>query len=167
VTRVAAISVDLDEIPCYADIHGLEPPDPEAAHAIYRKALVRFERLFSDLQIPATFFVVGRDLIEERNAALIAHLHGQGHEIANHSADHPYDMIRKQRGQLRDQVARGADAIERVTGVRPVGFRAPGYSVSDTLFEVLQEQSVRYDSSLFVSPLYYAAKAAAMAAALF
>ena len=36
------------------------------------------------------------------------------------------------------QPAEGAAAIARVTGRRPVGFRAPGYTVSDPLFDALE-----------------------------
>lgn len=162
--RLASVSIDLDEVSCYAAIHGLEPPPELSAHEIYRKAVPRYEMLLSELQIPATFFVVGRDMQDEKSAALVARLHAQGHEIANHSANHYYDLIRRERAVLRDEVAAGADAIEKVTGVRPIGFRAPGYSVSDTLFEVLDELSVRYDSSIFPCPAYYGLKALAMAA---
>jgi peptidoglycan/xylan/chitin deacetylase (PgdA/CDA1 family) len=162
--RLASVTIDLDEVPCYAAIHGLEPPPGPSAHEIYRKALPRYEALLSELHIPATFFVVGRDMQDEQSATLVARLHAQGHEIANHSASHYYDLIRRERAVLRDEVAAGAEAIEKVTGVRPIGFRAPGYSVSDTLFEVLGELSVRYDSSVFPCPAYYGLKALAMAA---
>jgi peptidoglycan/xylan/chitin deacetylase (PgdA/CDA1 family) len=160
---VVSVTIDLDEVPCYTAIHGLEPPPERSAHAIYRKALPRYEKLLSELQIPATFFVVGGDLQDQESAALVARLHRQGHEIANHSANHYYDLIRRERAVLRDEVAKGAEAIEKVTGTRPIGFRAPGYSVSDTLFEVLDELCVRYDSSVFPCPAYYGAKALAMA----
>jgi peptidoglycan/xylan/chitin deacetylase (PgdA/CDA1 family) len=73
-------------------------------------------------------------------------------------------LIRRESAVLRDEVALGAEAIERVTGVRPKGFRAPGYAVSDTLFEVLEELAVGYDSSLLPCPLYYGAKALIMSA---
>jgi hypothetical protein len=162
--RLASVSVDLDEVNCYTDIHALQSPPPNAAHAIYCRALPRFRDLFAQTQIRATFFAIGRDLQHEPNAALIAELHQQGHEIANHSLDHYYDLIRRDRDTIRAQVAQGAEAIEKVTGARPVGFRAPGYSVSDALFEILAELSVGYDSSVFPCPAYYGLKALALAA---
>ncbi|MCA9614879.1 MAG: polysaccharide deacetylase, partial [Myxococcales bacterium] len=63
--RLAALSVDLDEIGCYAAIHGLPPPSGDAARAIYRRAVPRFERLFDALGVPATFFVIGTDVDDE------------------------------------------------------------------------------------------------------
>lgn len=54
--------------------------------------------------------------------------------------------------------------IERAVGVRPRGFRAPGYTVSDALLATVAETGHTYDSSVFPSPPYYAAKVAAFAA---
>src|SRR5262249_22584349 len=43
------------------------------------------------------------------------------------------------------------------------GFRAPGYTVTDALYEVLDELGVAYASSVFPCPPYYFAKAARLA----
>ncbi len=157
--RLAAVSVDLDEIPCYAAIHGLPSPPPRAARAIYERALPRLTRLFDEERIPATFFAIGSDL-DDPNAARIASLARSGHEIANHSFGHRYDLTRLGRAQIRSEIERGADAIERACGARPEGFRAPGYTITDPVFDVLEELGVVYDSSVFPCPAYYAPKAA-------
>jgi peptidoglycan/xylan/chitin deacetylase (PgdA/CDA1 family) len=161
--RHVSVSIDLDEVPCYTEIHGLPDAPPSAANAVYRKSLPRYQKLFDELHIRATFFVVGRDLGDPQNASLVAELARQGHEIANHTANHYYDLIRRDKSVLRDEIAECADTIQRVTQIRPRGFRAPGYSVSNALFEVLEDLSVTYDSSLLPCPLYYGAKALAMA----
>ena len=161
--RLAAVSVDLDEIGCYAAIHGLAPPDADAARAIYRRALPRLAALFADEGVDATFFAIGADLDAE-NAARLRALLADGHEIANHSLSHLYDLTRQPRARMIDEVRGGADAIERAVGVRPIGFRAPGYTITDALFDVLAELDVTYDSSVFPCPAYYAAKAAALGA---
>src|SRR5690606_41985806 len=128
-----------------------------AARAIYDKALPRLERLFESEGIPATFFAIGSDL-DETNAARLASLARAGHEIANHSFGHRYDLTRLDRASIRREIERGMDAIERACGVRPEGFRAPGYTITDTVFEVLEELGVAYDSSVFPCPAYYAPK---------
>jgi hypothetical protein len=61
---------------------------------------------------------------------------------------------------MEEEVRGGATAIGRVTGEGPVGFRAPGYLVNDELLEVVRDAGAAYDSSVFPSPPYYAAKAA-------
>ena len=43
-----------------------------------------------------------------------------------------------------------------------MGFRAPGYTITDEVFDVLAELGVAYDSSVFPCPAYWAAKAAAI-----
>jgi peptidoglycan-N-acetylglucosamine deacetylase len=162
--RLASVSVDLDEIDCYAAIHGLTAPDDDSLHAVYRRAIGRFEQLFDELELRATFFAIGRDLGDARAAATVARLHRAGHEIGNHSFEHRYDFSRRSAAEQRDDIARGRDAIERATGYRPVGFRAPGYLINDLAFEQLSALGVEYDSSVFPSPGYYLAKTAALAA---
>ena len=108
--RLATISVDLDEIDCYAAIHGLDPPSGDAAHAIYRRALPRHEALFADEGVRATFFAIGRDLDDATAAAAIARLGSAGHEIGNHSYGHLYDLTRRDRRTIRDEIERGAEA---------------------------------------------------------
>jgi peptidoglycan/xylan/chitin deacetylase (PgdA/CDA1 family) len=159
---LCAVSVDLDEVCCYSAIHGLAALPGDAAHAVYRKALPRLVGLFDRLSVPATFFAVGRDLDDVQAGAALRQLAARGHEIGNHSQDHRYDLTRCSRDEMRAQVADGAAAIERATGHKPLGFRAPGYTVTDTLLSVLGELGVTYDSSVFPCPAYYAAKLAAI-----
>ena len=70
--------------------------------------------------------------------------------------------MKRGRAAIAAEIEGGAQAIERATGRRPVGFRAPGYTITDEVFSVLAEQGVRYDSSVFPCPAYWAAKAAAI-----
>lgn len=161
--RLAALSVDLDEIGCYTAIHGLPAPSDDAARAIYRRAVPRFERLFAELGVPATFFVIGAD-VDDENAAALRRLHRAGHELGNHSCSHFYDLTRRERATIAREVREGARRIEDATGASVVGFRAPGYTITDTVFEVLAEQGYRYDASVFPCPAYFGAKAAAIGA---
>jgi hypothetical protein len=163
--RLCAVSVDLDEIPCYTAIHGLSLPLSEAAEqAVYRKAVPRLATLFEAHGVRATFFAIGRDLEQAHATKVLRELAAHGHEIANHSYDHRYDLTRMPEQEMRAQVARGIDAIARAVGQRPRGFRAPGYTFTDTLSRVLQELEVSYDSSVFPCPAYYGPKLLAIGA---
>jgi peptidoglycan/xylan/chitin deacetylase (PgdA/CDA1 family) len=159
--RLCAVSVDLDEIPNYFAIHGLEP-DRGVATAVYDVALDRLESLASGLGIPLTLFAVGSDLERPEAAARLAAARARGHEIANHSLDHRYDLVRLGADAIAEQIERGASAIARATGEAPVGFRAPGYTITDEVFGVLRELGVTYDSSVFPCPAYWTAKTAAI-----
>jgi len=160
--RRCAISVDLDEIHHYFAIHGLGAPPAASAHLVYDIALPRCLAFAADLGIPLTLFVVAADLERPENVALLRRALAEGHEIGSHSKDHLYDLARRSRAEQREQVAGALDLFERHLGIRPAGFRAPGYTVSDQLLEVVAEAGHSYDSSVFPCPSYYAAKAATL-----
>jgi peptidoglycan/xylan/chitin deacetylase (PgdA/CDA1 family) len=159
---LCAVTVDLDEIPNYYAIHGLPEPEGPARTLVYDVALDRLTRLARHLELPLTLFAIGSDLARPEAAARLRAAHEAGAEIANHSLDHRYDLTRLGRAEIRRQVEQGAVAIERAVGTAPVGFRAPGYTITDEVFGVLADVGVAYDSSVFPSMPYWAAKAAAL-----
>jgi hypothetical protein len=161
---VLSVSVDLDEVGCYHAIHGLVGRPEAASRAVWDVAVPRFLELFAGLGVRATFFVVGADLDGGLGAPRARELAAAGHELASHTQTHPYDLVRLPRSERRDEVRRAAEAIAGVTGVATAGFRAPGYIIDDDLARLLADQGHEYDSSVFASPPYYLAKAAAMAA---
>ena len=152
-TRLAAVSIDLDEVPCYSAIHGLPYPRGPAAHVIYDKAVPRFEQMFGSEGIPATFFVIARDLERDRNRDTVKRLGLSGYEIGNHTKDHLYDLTRQSRDTIEHQVTAAQDAIERACSMRPRGFRAPGYTITDDVFSVLSDVGIQWDSSVFCVPV--------------
>jgi hypothetical protein len=162
-TRLCALSVDLDPIGLYHRIHGLSAPDRERANAALDLALDRFLDFASIAGIPLTLFVVGRELERPTFAQRLASAALAGHELGNHTLDHPYDLVRLSREQQREQIEAPVALCQRLIGVRPRGFRAPGYVVTDDLLELVRASGHLYDSSVFPSPAYYAAKAAARA----
>ena len=158
--RLCAISVDLDEIPNYFQIHGLPQPRGPEATLVYDRALGRLTSFAKSLGIPLTLFAIGSDLARPPAAASLRAAKEAGHEMANHSLDHRYDLVRLGRARIKEQIEEGAEAILSATGERPIGFRAPGYTITDEVFDVLSEIGVAYDSSVFPCPAYWAAKAA-------
>jgi peptidoglycan/xylan/chitin deacetylase (PgdA/CDA1 family) len=162
--RLCAVSVDLDEIPNYFGIHGLAEPEGAVRTLVYDVALDRLTAMASQLSIPLSLFAIGSDLSRESAAFRLKAACEMGFEVANHTLDHRYDLVRLSAAEMRRQVTEGASAIERATGVAPVGFRAPGYTVTDELLEIVSEAGARYDSSVFPCPAYFAAKTAKIAA---
>ncbi len=162
-TKLASISVDLDEVPRYAAIHGLPETDVENPHAVYDGCVPRLTAWLDDESIRATFFAIGEDLRRAGNRRTVAALSAAGHEIGNHSEHHHYDLTRRPVAEIRKEVELGSSSIEGVCGKRPTGFRAPGYTVTEGLFEALSETDIEYDSSVFPCASYYVAKAAALA----
>jgi hypothetical protein len=162
--RLCAVSVDLDEIPNYFAIHGLDAPTGPESRAVYDVAVDRLDSFANSARLPLTLFAIGADLARPEAAARLARAHQRGHEIANHSLEHRYDLVRMGKDAITSQIDDGARAIERAVGERPVGFRAPGYTITDEVFEILRELRVAYDSSVFPCPAYYAAKTATIGA---
>ncbi|WP_438036401.1 polysaccharide deacetylase family protein [Sorangium sp. So ce204] len=164
--RLAAVSIDLDEVPNYFAIHGLAVPERSGAaaalSAVYDTALPRIADFASSHGIPVTLFAIGRDLARPESAAALRALSDAGHAVENHSYGHRYDLSRLPRAAIALEVLLGAEAIAEAVGRRPTGFRAPGYTVSDALFDALDAVGVAFDSSVFPCPPYYAAKALAM-----
>jgi hypothetical protein len=148
---ISCVSVDLDGLGCYAAIHGLPPLEDRWLRVVPDVALPRFCELFESLKLPATLFVIGSELQYYRALP-------SGYEIASHSFAHDYAMSR----WSREEIARDLERCEHALGRKPSGFRAPGYTVSDALLDVVRERGYLYDSSLLPSPAYYAAKAAAI-----
>jgi hypothetical protein len=154
--------VDLDEIDSYHAIHGLPPPHPASAHTVYDVALDRLRSFAASAGVPLTLFAVGRDLDRPENAERLHRMRQLGHEIANHSFDHRYDLTRLSGVEIERQVLLAAEGIQRAVGARPIGFRAPGYTITDALLSALQRAGCAYDASVFPCPPYYVAKASAL-----
>ena len=71
---------------------------------------------------PATFFLVGEQV--ERNPRLAAEVVAAGHAVALHGFRHR-NQLRLAPGVLREDLRRGAAAIEEATGVSPTMYRPP------------------------------------------
>lgn len=117
----------------------------------------------------ATFFIVGQDLDTrvvgedaDRACAIVRQLAERGHEIANHSYSHPYELARLPPERVAEEIERAHDLLQTASRSRVLGFRAPGYDVSAAMLAQLARLGYRYDSSIFPAPAYYAAKAAIM-----
>ncbi len=163
--RLASISVDLDSLPHYCRIHGLDEAalDERARALVSSTAIPRFLELFSSVGTSATFFVIGSDLTDAGLAAALKASHGQGVELASHSFSHDYALSRRSRVEIEADLRRAHRALLEATGVEAVGFRAPGYTLSPAMLEAVQALGYRYDSSTFPAAPYWLAKAAVMA----
>lgn len=160
----ACVSIDIDTTWCYREIHGLPPKKNEAIDPIYRIAVPRLMGFLATIDIPATLFVIGKDLEKRGQQMLLREATALGNELGNHSYAHDYALRDKEKHVVRDDIQRAHDTISEIYGQDVVGFRTPGYNVSGRILNVLAELDYAYDSSVFPCPPYYAAKAGVMAA---
>ena len=97
----------------------------------------------------ATFFVLGK--AADRFPYLVREVHARGHEIASHGYGHEllYNITPE---RFREDIRRSAEQLERLTGTRPIGYRAPAFTITKkTLWAgpILAEEGFLYDSSIF------------------
>src|SRR5687767_5675382 len=123
VTRLCAVSVDLDEIPNYYAIHGRASEgsggDLPGATAVYDHAVPRLRSIARDLSIPLTLFAVGSDLARPAAARALRDAVAEGHAVGNHTQSHLYDLTRRDRATIAREIDDGTSSIERACGVRP------------------------------------------------
>ncbi len=162
-----SVSVDFDEVESYAAIHGISLPSNQPKHCVYQRALPRVMEFLDELDLPATHFVVGKHVAEAQVVSGFKELLSRGHEIGNHTMTHPYELTFRPESDMRREIQDASDTIEQHLGVRPVGFRSPGYNTSSPLIDLVTHLGFSYDSSVFPCPLYYSAKAASLVAKSF
>jgi len=81
------------------------------------------------VSVPLTLFVVGDWL--DQNPSMGSALVASGHELANHTYTHP-SLTTVSRAVVAQEIARGADALQRHTGTRGRFFRPSGTETSTT-----------------------------------
>jgi len=104
--------------------------------------------LLAEFGVKATFFVLGS--VAEEEPSLVSRIADAGHEIASHGYSHRL-VTQLAPEFFRDEVRRTGDILEQQCGTRPVGFRAPQWSISVAAtpwaLEILREEGYQYDSS--------------------
>ena len=80
--------------------------------------------------VKATFFTVGQ--WADRYAESMKSLHDGGHEVMNHSDQHPH-MPRLSVREITAEVGACNDKVEAVTRVRPTLFRCPHGEYNDNV----------------------------------
>lgn len=87
-------------------------------------------------RIQAVFFLCGE--AAERRPDLVRRIRDEGHVIGNHTWSHPY-LYLAGREKIAAEIDRTQDALQRITGERPVWFRPPygvrGFAVPGLLEE--------------------------------
>jgi peptidoglycan/xylan/chitin deacetylase (PgdA/CDA1 family) len=143
----ASLSLDLDNLWSYMKTHGDAGWE---SYPTYLDIVVpRFLRMLKEHDLRITVFVVGQDAALARNRAALASIPQAGHEVGNHSFRHEPWLHRYSKAEIAEEIARAEAAIEDATGVRPTGFRGPGYSLSEDVLEVLAARGYAYDCSTF------------------
>jgi peptidoglycan/xylan/chitin deacetylase (PgdA/CDA1 family) len=135
--------------------------DPESRHRLSAMShqaygpltgMPRVLDLLARHDLRATFFCPG--YTAERYPDLLRRVRDEGHEIAHHGYLHEAiaGMTPQQEAEVLD---RGLDALERVVGVRPSGYRAPMWETTYATAGLLLDRGFLYESSMMDSDLPY------------
>jgi peptidoglycan/xylan/chitin deacetylase (PgdA/CDA1 family) len=109
-----------------------------------RVGVPKILELLEEEGLPATFFIPG--WTAERYPDLVRLIAASGYEIGHHGYTHdPPDPIDP--AMVEDEIMRGLEALEKVAGVRPVGYRAPDGVASEISLQILKREGFLYSSN--------------------
>lgn len=151
---IASLSLDLDNKWSYMKTHG--DAGWEKYPTYLDTVVPRSLEFLAERNLNITYFIVGQDAALEKNSDAIRQISDAKHEIGNHSFKHEPWLHLYSKDELTEEFEKTENALERVTGHIPKGFRGPGYSLSPTVLEVLSERGYEYDCSTlptYIGPL--------------
>ena len=108
--------------------------------------------LLDRLDVRATFFILG--MTADAYPRLVEEIAECGHEVASHGYAH-YRVFDQTPDEFHADIRKSVEVIEGITGQRPVGYRAPAFSInrrSVWAYGVLAELGFLWDSSQNDSP---------------
>jgi peptidoglycan/xylan/chitin deacetylase (PgdA/CDA1 family) len=100
--------------------------------------------LLKEEEIPATFFTPGWSA--ERHPRVIEAIAADGHEIGHHGYLHLWPSLDRP-DEVEEEVMKGFEALQRVAGARPIGYRAPAGETNRHLYKLLAREGIVYTSS--------------------
>lgn len=112
----------------------------------------RLVEMLEQFGLKATFFIPG--FTAELHPEMIELLMTNGHEIGHHGYLHerPDTLSDEQEEAV---LVRGLEALQRLTGKRPVGYRSPAWELKPTSPALLKRYGFLYDTSLMGNDIPY------------
>ena len=151
VAVLLSFDVDNETIP----IRFGEPTVGALSQAQYgaRVGLGRILGLLDRNAIPATFFIPAVSLMI--TPEMVGQIKQAGvHEFAVHGWIHELNTTLP--GDIeKELVQRAVDTLTKLTGTRPVGYRAPSWNMSPNTMRIVQELGFLYESSLMADAVPY------------
>jgi polysaccharide deacetylase family protein (PEP-CTERM system associated) len=137
------LTVDLEDWPI-----AVLGPEHEVTGRVVENTL-RCLQILRWHNVKATFFVLTK--VAQQFGDLIREVHAAGHEIASHG--HGHELLTSiTPDRFADDVRRSIDILTDLVGRRPVGYRAPGFSIVESTRwagPILADLGFKYSSSVF------------------
>jgi peptidoglycan-N-acetylglucosamine deacetylase len=151
---IASLSLDVDNRWSYMKTHG--DSGWESFPSYLDTLTPRVLEFLAQRNLTITFFVVGQDAVLEKNYAALKAIASAGHELGNHSFSHEPWLHLYARETIEEEIKTTEDCLTNIAGTRPLGFRGPGFSISEVALEILVQRNYLYDASTlpsFIGPL--------------
>jgi len=139
------LSFDFDAFSVWLGTFRMTSPSALSRGEFGRVGAERLLRLLRELRLRATWFVPGHTA--ESFPALVERIAADGHELGHHGYLHE-NPNRLSLDEERRVLERGIEALRRIVGRDPIGYRSPGAELSANSIPLLLERGFLYDSSL-------------------
>ncbi len=143
----ATLSIDLDDVWTYLKVRGDTAWQERPSH--FEVVVPALLDALREAKATATVFVVGADVTLPGRAVWLQQIARAGHEIGNHSLEHVSWQRALPAVDLIADIDASHEALTRLTGCAPIGYRAPGFSWNRTILEALARRGYQYDASVF------------------
>ena len=151
--KVFSINLNFDSL---GEAYGW--PSDFIEDAAFTKGVDRILNLGHKLNIPITFFLVGKDLENKKNYEIIKRISDNDNvETANHSYNHLFNFGSRSEQVIYDEIYKSHELIFKCTGKEAKGFISPTWSVSKNVIKNLIKLNYSYDTSFFKSIFLYPA----------
>lgn len=142
----ACLTFDFDALSIWISTFRQTTPTPLSRGEFGgRVGMIRILDLLARHQIPATFFVPAHSAASFPHA--IERMVAEGHEVASHGFLHE-TPVGLSLAEEEDLLLRSREVLEKISGVKPTGYRSPAWDLSDNSLPLLEKHGYIYDSSL-------------------
>ena len=142
--HIACLTFDFDAVSGYI-AYGARSPTPISRGEFGLVGAERVMTLLARQRIPATWFIPGHTI--ESFPEMSARIAGTGHEIGHHGWTH-MSPLTMSRDEEEAELQRGTDAIVKLCGRKPRGYRSPAWDLSENTVDLLVSRGFLYESSM-------------------
>lgn len=150
----AVITVDLDGESVWRDMTGGNPSPLQLSQGRFGplEGARNLVGIFEEVGVPATFFVPAETALAHQG--LVRELADRGFEVAAHGLSHQHPRSLAPDEEVR-HLGKSVEVLTDITGIRPRGYRAPAFDISENTLGLLASMGFLYDSSLMDSERPY------------